>query len=100
MGRFYFDTEYTNGNYYIGDIFEIAIVAEKSGNVYHSYVHIGYKILHYLKFMCNITDAILKEEGDTFNSVFNALINLIKFEEKNEDIPTLIAHEKIIFLCY
>ncbi len=41
--------------------------------------------------MCNITGAILKEEGDTFNSVFNALINFLKFE-KNEGIPTLIAH--------
>ena len=92
MGRFYFDTEYTNGNYYIGDIFEIAIVAEESGNVYHSYVHIDYKIPPYLKSMCNITDVILKEEGDAFNSVFNALISFIKFEEKNDGIPTLIAH--------
>ena len=29
MGRFYLDMEFTNGNYYLVDILEIALVAEE-----------------------------------------------------------------------
>ena len=32
MGRFYLDTEFTNGNYYLVVIIEIALVAEESGH--------------------------------------------------------------------
>ena len=93
MGRYYFDTEYTSGNYYIGDIFEIAIVAEKSGDVYHSFVQIAYRLPHHIKFICNVTDDILKDEGLTFNNAFNSLIDFPKFEEKDGDgVPILIAH--------
>ena len=38
MGRFYLDMEFTNGNYYLVDILEKVLLAEESGNVYHSYV--------------------------------------------------------------
>ena len=44
MGRFYLDMEFTNGNYYLVDILEIALLAEESGNVYHSYVKMNYLI--------------------------------------------------------
>ena len=33
MGRFNLDMEFTNGNYYLTDILEIAVVAEESGNI-------------------------------------------------------------------
>lgn len=93
MGRYYFDSEYTSGNYYIGDIFEIAIVAEKSGDVYHSFVQIGYRLPHHIKFMGNITDTILKDEGRTFNNAFKSLIDFIKFEEiGGDDAPISVAH--------
>ena len=36
LGRFYLDLEFTNGNYYLSDILEIALVAEESGNTFHS----------------------------------------------------------------
>ena len=35
---FYLDMEFTNGNYYLADILELALVAEESGYVFHSYV--------------------------------------------------------------
>ena len=44
MGRFYLDREFTNGNYYLADIIEIALIAEESGNAFHSYVKIPYSI--------------------------------------------------------
>ena len=44
MGRFYLDMEFTNGNYYLVDILEIALLSEESGNVYHSYVKINYSV--------------------------------------------------------
>ena len=39
MGRFDLDMEFTNRNYYLVDILEIALLAGESGNVYHSYVY-------------------------------------------------------------
>ena len=33
MGRFYLGMEFTNGNYYLTAILEIAVVAEESGNI-------------------------------------------------------------------
>ena len=44
MGKFYLDIEFTNGNYYLADILEIALIAEDSGYVFHSYVQIHYSI--------------------------------------------------------
>ena len=33
MGRFYWDIEFTNGNYYLTDILEIAVVAGSGKNI-------------------------------------------------------------------
>ena len=44
MGRFYLEMEFTNGNYYLVDILEIALLAEESRNVYHSYVKVAYSV--------------------------------------------------------
>ena len=44
MGTFYLDLEFTNGNYYLADILEIALLSEESGNLLHSYVKIHYSI--------------------------------------------------------
>ena len=44
MGRFYLDMEFTNGNYYLADIIEIALVAEDIRNTFDSYMRIHYSI--------------------------------------------------------
>ena len=44
MERFYLDMEFTNGNYYLVDILEIALLAEESGNVHHRHVKINYSV--------------------------------------------------------
>ena len=38
------DVEFTNGNDYLVDILEIDVVAEESGNAYHSYANINYSV--------------------------------------------------------
>ena len=34
MGKFYLDTEFTNGNYYLADVIAIALIAVESGNTF------------------------------------------------------------------
>ena len=60
MGRFYLDTEFNNGNYYLADIIEIALVAEESGNAFHSYVKIHDSIPRRVQQLTNITNKTLK----------------------------------------
>ena len=52
LSKFCFDMEFTNGNYYLADILEIAMVAEESGNVFHSYVkiHLQQRLMDVLNF--------------------------------------------------
>ena len=44
MGKFYLDLEFTDGNYYLDDVLEIALLAGESENVIHSYVQIHYSV--------------------------------------------------------
>ena len=44
MGKFYLDMEFTNGNYYLSDILEIALIAEESVNAFHSYVSLPKRV--------------------------------------------------------
>ena len=40
----YIDLEYTNGNLYIADILEIAVVSGDTENVFHTLISIDYEI--------------------------------------------------------
>ena len=44
MGKFYLDLEFTNGNFYLADILELALLSEESGYAFHSYVKIHYSV--------------------------------------------------------
>ena len=99
MGIFYIDTEYTNGNYYLGDIFEIAVLSESSGFLFHSYVNTQQQLPRYVSNMCNVTNTFIKN-SPTFNEVMNDLIQFIKQEELNKvekSITVLIAHGGYLF---
>ena len=103
MGIFYIDTEYTNGNFYLGDIFEIACLSEHSGRIFHSYIDIGYKIPNYLKGLCNVEDEKIKS-SPSFYDVMGGLLEFINVEERcpptriiahggyHADFPLLIAN--------
>lgn len=93
MGIFYLDTEFTNGNYYLGDIFEIALLSENSGRIFHSYVNIPSRIPRYIKKMCNVTDMIIRK-SPPFCKVMNELIGFIEREDKEASSKRtfIIAH--------
>ena len=90
MGRFYLDMEFTNGNYYLADIIEIALVAEESGHVFHSYVKIHYPIPKQVKLLTNITDKTLKTIGLSFTVVMQGLVEFIN--QESDSSPLIIAH--------
>ena len=90
MGIFYMDTEYTNGNFYLCEIFEIALLSESSGHMFHSYINIPQQIPKYLKKVCNVTDAVIRS-SPSFNRVVDDLIKFIeKEEEEDEESGTII----------
>ena len=68
MGRFYLDMEFTNGNYYLADILEIAVVAEESGNIYHRYVKIHYSVPKQVLLLTVITNRTIETHGVPFDA--------------------------------
>ena len=98
MVRFYFDTEFTNGNYYLGDIIEVALLAEESGNTFHSYVQIHYLIPTRVKELTNISDALLVTAGCKFKDTMVAFLDFIRREQLESDTPPIIiAHGGFLF---
>ena len=93
-GRFYLDTEYTNGNYYLGDIFEIALISEDTCRVFHKYIKIPYRLSKYVKQTCNVSDNILRQKGVPF---LYMLKKMQQFVYSETTTPILIAHGG--FLC-
>ena len=94
MNLFYLDTEYSHGNFYLGDIFDLTLIAVKSGNVFHTLITIPTPLDNYIKFMCNITDSKLQREGLTFEEAFKSMIAFVNFEVEEEDVVevTIMAH--------
>ena len=91
MNVFFLDTEFSNGNFYLGDIFEIALISERSGNVFHSFIKIPYPLDNYIKFMCNVTDDLLQRDGSSFKKTFDDMINFINADvEGTGGSPTTI----------
>jgi DNA polymerase III alpha subunit (gram-positive type) len=93
-GQFFLDTEYTNGNYYLGDIFEIALVSENTHRTFRQYVKIPYAISKRVKKVCNINDEVLRHKGVEFTYMIKRLCEFVKSETTT---PTLIAHNG--YLC-
>ena len=56
MGKFFLDMEFTNGSYYLTDIIEMALVAEESGNAFHSHIRIHLSIPKRVRGLTNITN--------------------------------------------
>ena len=95
MGIFYIDTEYTNGNFYLGDIFEIACLSEDSGYIYHSYINIECTIPNYVKRLCNVSDEKIKS-SPSFYEVMNGVIEFINAQESQPPIK-IISHGGYLF---
>lgn len=89
MNVFYLDSEYTNGNLYRGDLIEISVLAETSGQIFHSYIKCRNKLPPFVRNLCNITDEELETIGLPFNRVID---DLIKFIDQEEGQPIIITH--------
>ena len=93
MGKFYLDLEFTNGNYYFGDILEIALVVGESGNVFHSYVKIHYSVPERVQKLTGITNSTIKSLGVPFRTVMEWLVEFLHREQaQSETVPVIIAH--------
>ena len=86
----YIDLDYTNGNYYMCDIIEIAAVTERTGAKYHTLVKIEDRLPPNVTKLTGITDAALQSVGLTFPDAFSALIEFIRTESTWD--PTIISH--------
>ena len=92
MGSFYLDMEFTNGNDYLVDILEISLLADESGNVYHSYVKINYSVPKQMQLLTEITNRTIETHGVPFRNVMDGLVEFIR--RKQAHTPSLIiAHE-------
>ena len=98
MGRYFLDLEFTNGNYYLADIIELALLAEHSGNIFHSYVRIHYLIPTRVKELTNISDDLLATAGCSFKDTIASLSAFLCDEQKRSDTqPIIIAHAGFSF---
>ena len=90
MAKFYLNMEFTNGNYYLVDILEIALLAEESGNVYHNYVKINYSLPKQVQLLTGITNKTIETHGVPFRDVMYGLVEFIRREATEP--PIIIAH--------
>ena len=74
--------EFTNGNYYLVDILEIALLAEESGNVCHYYVMMGYSVPKQVQLLTGITNRTIDTHGLPFRNVMGGLVELIRCERR------------------
>ena len=85
--------EFTNGNYYLADILEIAVVAAASGNVFHSYVKIHYSVSKMVQQLTGITNSTINTHGVPFRNVMNGLVEFLQHEQAHsETVTIIIAH--------
>ena len=82
--------EFTNGNYYLTDILEIAVVAEESGNIYHRYVKIPYSVPKQVQLLTGIKNRTIETHGVSFRDVMDGLVAFIRRETTEPGI--IIAH--------
>ena len=82
--------EFTNVNYYLTDILEIAVVTEESGNIYHRYAKIHYSVPKLVQLLSGITNRTIETHGVPFRDVLDRLVGFIRREATEPAI--IIAH--------
>lgn len=97
MTRFFLDLEFTNGNYYLADIIELALLSESSRNIYHGYIRIHYPLPSRVRDLTKITDDILATNGYSFKETFIGLNAFINRETEDGTTPLIIAHGGFLF---
>jgi len=91
MTIFYIDTEFNEGNLYLGDIFEIACLSSSSNRIFHSYINIPTNVSRYVQKLCAL-DLSLLRKSPSFNEVMDNLIVFITEEEDSNTQTILMGH--------
>ena len=92
MEKFYLDLEVTNGNYYLADVLEIALVAGECGYVFYSYVSVHYSVLKRAAAV-NGHLQMIKSLGFPFREVMDGLVEFRHpGQAQFERILIIIAH--------
>ena len=76
------------GKFYLVDILEIALLAEESGNVYHSFVKINYSVPSLVQLLTGITNITIETHGVPFRYVMDGLVQFIR-REATDPLATL-----------
>ena len=93
MGIYFLDVEFTNGNFYMADIIEIALLADDTNHVFHQYIQIHYALPHRIEEMLDITNDILASRGCTFTNAMTGFLDFIRAEQMHSTTQAiLIAH--------
>ena len=79
-GKVFMDLEFTNGNYFLSDIIELALIAE-TWKVFHRYLKIHYRIPNRVQELTRITDKILANLGCSFTDVVTEMTGFIEREQ-------------------
>ena len=91
MTIFYIDTEFNEGNLYLGDIFEIACLSSRSNRIFHSYINIPTNVTRYVQKLCALELSLLRQ-SPSFNEVMDNLIAFITKEEVYGSQTILMGH--------
>ena len=75
------DLESTNGNYYLSDILKVSLLAEESGNAFHSYVLLHYSVPKRVQQLAGITNKTIKSLGLPFREVMDGLVDFLHHEQ-------------------
>ena len=73
------------------DILKIALLAEESRNVYHSYVKINYSVPKQVQLRTGIINRTIETHGVPFRNVMDGLCEFIRCEQTHTP-PIIIAH--------
>ena len=93
MGKSYLDLEFTNGNYYLADILEIALVAGESESAFHNYLKKHYSVPQRVQHLTAITNSTIKTLGLPFREVMDGLVEFPHPEQaQGETLPFIIVH--------
>ena len=81
------------GNYYLGEILEIGLVAEESGNIFHSFVKIRYSVPQRVQQLTGVTNITIKSLGVPFRTVMDELFEFLCREQaQSETVSVIIAN--------
>ena len=74
MGRFFLDLEFTNGNYYLAEIIEMALVSEISGFAFHTHVKIDNLLTPFVKKLTGKLNNMMKKSVKSLDEQYLQLI--------------------------